>query len=397
MGRPLRVGMIGCGFMGRAHSNAYLRVPNFFPELAYRPVLQVACARDEAKLRAFADTWGYAQVEADWRRLVARDDVDAVDVCVPNDLHAEIAMEALRHGKMVLCEKPLARTLPEAEAMVAAAEAAAVPTMVWYNYRRVPAVTLAKRLVDEGRIGRRVFHYRAAFLQDWTMSPDVPVGGAGTWRLDVGAAGSGVTGDLLAHCFDTAMWLNGPVTRVCAETETFVKERVRAGTDAREPVGIDDACMVMARFANGAMGLFESTRYARGHKALKTFEINGEDGSLAFDLHESQYLDFYEYRSPRTGERAEGELAGWRRIHVTGAEHPYMDRWWVPGLTIGYEHSFVHAVADFLRGLEHGERVRPDFADALETERVCAAVLESAREGRWVEVDTAVAAVGERG
>ncbi len=353
MGEPLRVGMVGCGFMGRAHSNAYLRAPNFFPELARRPVLQAACARDGDRLRAFAAAWGYAHVESDWRRLVARDDIDAVDVCVPNDLHAEIALEALRRGKMVLCEKPLARTLPEAEAMVAAAREAAVPTMVWYNYRRVPAVMLAKRLVDEGRVGR-VFHYRAAFLQDWTISPDVPQGGAGTWRLDMGAAGSGVTDDLLAHCLDTAMWLNGPVTRVCAETETFVRERVRQGTGAREPVGIDDACMVMARFANGSMGLFESTRYARGHKALKVFEINGENGSLAFDLHESQYLSLYEYRSPRTGEKAEGDLAGWRRIHVTGAEHPYMDRWWVPGLHIGYEHSFVHAVADFLRGLETG-------------------------------------------
>jgi predicted dehydrogenase len=193
------------------------------------------------------------------------------------------------------------------------------------------------------------------------------------------------------------MWLNGPVTRVCAETETFVRERVRQGTGAKEPVGIDDACMVMARFANGAMGLFESTRYARGHKALKTFEINGEDGSLAFDLHESQYLDFFEYRSPLTGAKAEGELAGWRKIHVTGAEHPYMDRWWVPGLSIGYEHSFVHAVADFLRGLETGERVRPDFADALETERVCAAVLTSAREGRWVETGLASDVAAGRG
>ncbi|HEX8376102.1 MAG TPA: Gfo/Idh/MocA family oxidoreductase [Geminicoccaceae bacterium] len=391
MGGPLRIGMVGCGFMGRAHSNAYLRVPNFFPDLARRPVLQAACGRDVQKLRAFADTWGFAAVEADWRRLVARDDVDAVDLCVPNDLHAEIAVEALRRGKMVLCEKPLARTLPEAEAMAEAARAAAVPTMVWYNYRRVPAVSLAKRLLDEGRVGR-VFHYRAGFLQDWIMSPDVPVGGPGTWRLDVAAAGSGVTGDLLAHCFDTARWLNGPIVRVCAETETFVRERTRRATGEREPVGVDDACMVMARFANGAMGLFESTRFARGHKALKTFEVNGEDGSLAFDLHDSQWLDFYEYRRPgRGGAKVDGEVAGWRRIHVTGAEHPYMDRWWVPGLGIGYEHSFVHAVADFLRGLEAGEPAQPDFAEALETERVCAAVLRSAREGRWVEVASGVA------
>lgn len=383
MAGPLRIGMVGYGFMGRAHSNAYLRVPSFFPGLARRPLLQVACGRDAARLEAFAQAWGYAATETDWRRLVAREDVDAVDICVPNHLHAEIALEALRHGKMVLCEKPLARSLPEAERMAAAAEAAAVPTMVWYNYRRVPAVSLARQLVQEGRLGR-VFHYRAAFLQDWTISPDVPQGGPALWRLDAQAAGSGVTGDLLAHCIDTAMWLNGPITRVCAETETFVKERLHQATGRREPVGIDDACLFMARFANGSLGLFESTRYARGRKAMKTFEINGEEGSLAFDLEEPQYLDFFEYRTP-AGRKTESHLAGWRRIHVTNAEHPYMGHWWVPGLTIGYEHSFVHAVADFLKGLESGERVRPDFADALETERVCDAVLRSAREGRWVE------------
>jgi predicted dehydrogenase len=388
VGAPLRIGTVGCGFMGRAHANAWARVPNFFPELARRPVLQAACGRDAGRLRAFADAWGYAAVETDWRRLVARDDVDAVDVCVPNDLHAEIAVEALRRGKTVLCEKPLGRTLPESEAMAAAAREAGLPTMVWYNYRRVPAVSLAKRLVDEGRLGR-VFHYRAAFLQDWTISPDVPQGGTALWRLDAGAAGSGVTGDLLAHCFDTALWLNGPIARVCAETETFVRERLHQGTGRREPVGIDDACMVMARFANGSMGLFESTRYARGRKALKTFEVNGEDASLAFDLEEPQYLDLYEHRPPGGGAKVDGRLAGWRRVHVTQPEHPYMDRWWVPGLTIGYEHSFVHAAADFLGSLEAGERPRPDFADALEVDRVCAAVLASAREGRWVDVAAA--------
>jgi predicted dehydrogenase len=383
MTQPLRIGMVGHGFMGRAHSNAYRRVGDFFPELERRPVLQAACGRDEAGLRTFAATWGYAATETDWRRLVAREDVDAVDICVPNHLHAEVALEALRRGKMVLCEKPLARSPVEARAMVAAAAEAAVPTMVWYNYRRVPAVSLARQLVEEGRLGR-VFHYRAAFLQDWTISPDVPQGGAALWRLDAEAAGSGVTGDLLAHCIDTAMWLNGPIVRVCAETETFVKERLHQGTGRQEPVAIDDACMFMARFANGSMGLFESTRYARGRKAQKTFEINGEAGSLAFDLEDPHYLDFFEYRSP-AGQKTESHLAGWRRIHVTNAEHPYMGHWWVPGLTIGYEHSFVHAVADFLKGLESGEQVRPDFADALETEQVCDAVLRSAREGRWVE------------
>jgi predicted dehydrogenase len=380
--KPLRIGMIGYGFMGKAHSNAYAKVGHFFPELQHRPVLQVICARDAAKARAFADTWGYQAVETDWRRLVARDDVDAVDICVPNNLHKDIAIAAAEHGKMILCEKPLAMDVAEGEAMVAAVAKAKVPTMVWYNYRRVPAASLAKQMVDEGRLGR-VFHYRAQFLQDWTIAADVPQGGQALWRLDVQAAGSGVTGDLLAHNIDTAMWLNGPITKVMAETETFVKERVHQETGRVQPVGIDDACMFMARFANGSMGLFESTRYARGHKALKTFEVNGEDGSLFFDLHDSQYLSFFEYRSKQTGQKTEGHLNGWRKIHVTNGEHPYMGHWWVPGLTIGYEHSFVHAVADFLKGLEEGKPAMPDFADALRTQKVCAAVLRSAASGHW--------------
>jgi predicted dehydrogenase len=384
MSRPLRIGMIGYGFMGKAHSNAWRRVGNFFPELEHRPVLQAVCARDAGKARAFADSWGYADVETDWQKLIARDDIDLVDICVPNNLHHEMALAAAKAGKMIACEKPLAMSVAEGEAMVKAVAEARVPTMVWYNYRRIPAVTLAKQLVDEGRMGR-VFHYRASFLQDWTIAADVPQGGAALWRLDAEAAGSGVTGDLLAHNIDTAMWLNGPITRVMAETETFVKERVHQATGKPQPVGIDDACMFMARFANGAMGLFESTRYARGHKALKTFELNGEDASFAFDLHDSQYLDFFEYRSKATGQKVEGQINGWRRIHVTNGEHPYMDHWWVPGLTIGYEHSFVHAAADFLEGLETGEGVQPDFQNALQTQKVCEAVLRSARSGHWEE------------
>jgi predicted dehydrogenase len=385
--RALNVGMIGSGFMARAHSNAYRQVGRFFPELAHRPVLQAVAARDPAKASVFADVWGYASIESDWRRLVARPDIELVDICTPNHLHAEIALAAAAAGKMILCEKPLAMAAAEGEAMVAAVERAGVPNLVWYNYRRVPAVTLAKQLIDEGRIGRP-FHYRAQFLQDWTIAPDLPQGGPALWRLDVNAAGSGVTGDLLAHCIDTAMWLNGPITRVMAETETFVKERVHQETGKLEPVGIDDACLVMARFANGSLGLFESTRYARGHKALKTFELNGEAGSLAFDLHDAQWLSFFEYRNP-SGEKTDDRTAGWRKIHVTNAEHPYMDRWWVPGLSIGYEHSFIHTLADFLHGLETGTPAEPTFRTALHTQRVCDVILESAKTGAWVE--TAVA------
>jgi predicted dehydrogenase len=381
MSKPLNIGMIGYGFMGRAHSNAYRQVGPFFPS-SYRVVLKAACARDAGKAKAFADQWGYESIETDWRKLLERKDIDVIDVCTPNNLHKEIALAAAANKKMILCEKPLAMNGPEGKQMVEAVEKAGVANMVWYNYRRIPAVTLAKHLIDEGKLGK-VFHYRAQFLQDWTIAEDVPQGGAALWRLDVRAAGSGVTGDLLAHNIDTAMWLNGPITRVMAETETFVKERLHQETGRVEPVGIDDACMFLCRFQNGAMGLFESTRYARGHKALKTFELNGDDGSVRFDLHEPEYLDFFEYRSKEAGQKVPSHTSGWRRIHVTNGEHPYMAHWWVPGLVIGYEHSFVHAVADFLKGLETGVPAQPDFRSALETQKVCEAVLASARSGRW--------------
>lgn len=384
MSRPLKVAVIGYGFMGKAHSNAYANVNHYFTDLPYRVERAVLCGRDATKARAFADDWGYAAVETDWRAAVAREDVDLVDICVPNNLHKEIAVAAAEAGKWVVTEKPLAMDTAEGEAMAAAVEAAGVPNMVWYNYRRVPAVSLARQLIDEGRIGRP-YHYRAQFLQDWTIAPDVPQGGAALWRLDAAAAGSGVTGDLLAHNIDTAMWLNGPITRVMAETETFVKERVHQDTGKPAPVGIDDACMFLCRFANGAMGLFESTRYARGHKALKTLELNGEDGSLRFDLHDPHYLEFFEYQAKRDGRKVESHLTGWRKIHVTNHEHPYMSHWWVPGLTIGYEATFVHALADFLAAAAEGRAAAPTFRDALDTQKVCDAVLRSAASGAWEE------------
>src|SRR5262249_54541498 len=240
MKKPLNVGMIGYGFMGRAHSNAYRQVNQFF-DLDHRPVLKAACARSADKIKPFADKWGYESIETDWRKLIERKDIDAIDVCTPNNTHAEIALAAAAAGKMILCEKPLAMNGPEGLKMVEAVEKACVPNMVWYNYRRIPAVTLTRQLIDDGRLGR-IFHYRAKFLQDWTISPELPQGGTGLWRLDVAAAGSGVTGDLLAHCLDTALWQNGPIESVTAMTETFIKERKHNLTGKVEKVGIDDAC-----------------------------------------------------------------------------------------------------------------------------------------------------------
>ena len=377
--KKLNIGLIGYGFMGRAHSNAYRKVSNFF-DLESQPVLKAACARDEAKVKAFAEKWGYESVETDWHKLVEREDIDVIDICVPNNLHAEIATSAAKSGKMILCEKPLSMDGPEGEKMVKAVEKAGVPNMVWYNYRRVPAVTFAKQLIDEGRLGK-IFHYRAKFLQDWTISPDLPQGGPGLWRLDVKAAGSGVTGDLLAHCIDTAVWLNGGIDKVSAMTETFIKERKHNLTGKVEKVGIDDACAFLARFRNGSLATFESTRYARGHKALYTFEINGEHASIFWDLHDLHRLQWFDHKD-------EGKLRGWRSIHVTdhGGGHPYMDKWWVPGLQIGYEHSFVHQVADFVKGIQDGKPAGPTFKDALATQYVCDAVLKSGKSGKWEKV-----------
>ncbi len=379
MATPLNIGMIGYGFMGKAHSNAYKTVSNFF-DTEHKPVLKAVCARNEENVNAFANTWGYESTETDWKTLIARPDIDAIDICVPNNLHHEIAMAAAAAGKMILCEKPLAMDVAQGEQMCQAVEKAGVANMVWYNYRRVPAVTLAKQLIDQGRLGR-IFHYRANFLQDWTIAEDVPQGGEALWRLDVDAAGSGVTGDLLAHCIDTALWLNGSIKNVTAMTETFVKERVHSETGKMQPVGIDDACAFMCRFDNGSLGLFESTRYARGHKALYTFEINGEKASIRWDLHDLHRLEYFDHGD-------DGVVRGWRNVHVTdhGGEHPYMDHWWVPGLQIGYEHSFVHQVADFLKGLDEGEPAGPTFRDALETQKVCDAVLSSAKSTAWADV-----------
>src|SRR5918997_4254285 len=389
--RPLNVGLVGCGFMGRTHSNAWGKVNHFF-DLEYQPVLKAVCARNPDEVRGFAAQWGYASTETDWRALVARDDIDLIDIASPNDTHAEIAVAAAAAGKMVTTEKPLACGGAESERMVEAVDAAGVPNMGWYNYRRVPAVTLAKQLVDEGRLGQ-IFHYRAKFLQDWTISKDLPQGGAALWRLDVNVAGSGVTGDLLAHSIDTAMWLNGPITRVVAKTQTFITERKHAVTGKVEPVGIDDACMFLAEFANGSMGTFESTRYARGRKNYNTFELNGADGSVYFDLEEPEYLQYFEYTQQQSGKKTESHLTGWRKIHTTNAEHPYMNRYWVPGTTIGYEHTFLNALADFVMGIESGKPTQPDFRNALQTQRVCDAVLESARSGKWMETGVELSAL----
>jgi myo-inositol 2-dehydrogenase/D-chiro-inositol 1-dehydrogenase len=378
--KTLNIGLVGYGFMGRTHSNAFHQAPRFF-DLPYRPVLKAVAARNADRVKAFAANWGYESAETDWRALIDRKDIDVIDIASPNDTHREIAIAAAKAGKMVMCEKPLGRTAAEALEMVAAVEAAGVPNTVWYNYRRVPAVTMIKNLLDEGKFGR-IFHYRAKFLQDWTISQDLPQGGEGLWRLDVSVAGSGVTGDLLAHNIDTALWLNGPITEVTAMTETFIKERKHSLTGKVQPVGIDDASAFLCRFENGSTATFEATRYARGHKALYTLEINGEHASAFWDLHDLHRIQYFDHKD-------EGRVRGWRNVHVTDGDQPYMKHWWVPGLQIGYEHTFIHQFADFVQAAADGKSLAPTFRDGLATDYVTDAVLKSAKSGKWETVGAA--------
>jgi predicted dehydrogenase len=379
--KQLNIGLVGYGFMGRTHSNAYLQAPRFF-SLPYKPVLKAVAARNKDRVKTFADNWGYESFETDWRKLIDRKDIDVIDIASPNDTHHEIAIAAAKAGKMVMCEKPLGRHAAEAEAMVDAVESAGVPNTVWYNYRRVPAVVLIKQLLEQGKFGR-IFHYRAKFLQDWTISQDLPQGGEGLWRLDVSVAGSGVTGDLLAHNIDTALWLNGPISEVVAMTETFIKERKHNLTGKVQPVGIDDASAFLCRFENGSLAMFEATRYARGHKALYTLEINGEHASAFWDLHDLHRLQYFDHKD-------EGRVRGWRNVHITDGDHPYMKHWWVPGLQIGYEHTFIHQFAEFVEAASKGKPLSPTFREGLATDYVTDAILKSARSRQWEKVAVTV-------
>ncbi|WP_244931577.1 Gfo/Idh/MocA family oxidoreductase [Nocardioides sp. W7] len=387
--RPaLAVAMIGHAFMGAAHSQAWRSAPRFF-DLALDPVMRVAVGRDADRAAAAADRLGWAESAADWRAVVARDDIDLVDVCTPGDTHAEIAIAALAAGKHVLCEKPLANTVAEAEEMAAAAETAAargVRSMVGFTYRRVPAIALARRLVAEGRIGE-IRHVRAHYLQDWIADPEAPL----TWRLDKQLAGSGALGDIGAHIIDLTQYLTGDrVREVSGQLETFVKERplvaVGAGlsgtaTAERGPVTVDDAAVFIARFAGGALGVFEATRFATGRKNSIRIELNGSAGSLAFDFEDMNVLELYDADEP-------AETAGFRRILVTEPGHPYVDAWWPAGHGLGYEHGFTHQVVDLVTAIAEDTDPAPTFADGLQVQRVLAAVETSSDTRTWQEVPT---------
>ncbi|MCF0234004.1 MAG: Gfo/Idh/MocA family oxidoreductase [Thermoguttaceae bacterium] len=380
--KTLNVGMLGTGFMGRAHSNAFNQVGHFF-DLPVKLALKCCYGRDVDKLAKFQKAWGYEAVETDWRKIVENDEIDIIDVCAPNFLHKDMVLAAAEAGKTIICEKPLAMNYAEAREMADAVEKAGVKSCVSFCYRRNPSVSLFKQIVDEGRVGKP-FHYRALYNQDYTINEGYP-----GWRLKDSVAGSGVTGDLLAHSIDCAEWINGPIKRVCAHTEIFVKERRDSATGEIIPVTIDDACMFLAIFENGSVGTFESTRYARGRKNYNTMELNGKNGACYFNLEEPEYLQFFRYADPETGKKIEDHLTGWQRILVTNSEHPYMDRYWVPGTVIGYEHYFINQLADFLMEINGQTPVNkvPTIANAARTQKVCDAVLQSAREEHWVEIE----------
>jgi predicted dehydrogenase len=372
------IGMVGYAFMGRAHSQAWRTVGHFF-DLPLSARMVAICGRDQLKVRAAAERLGWAAWETDWKRLVARDDVQLVDVCTPGSSHAEISIAALGAGKHVLCEKPLANTVEEARAMADAAASAAahgVRAMVGFNFRRVPAVALARRLIADGRLGT-IRHVRGAYLASHVVDPDFPL----VWRLQADQAGSGALGDLGAHVVDLAQYLLGDrIAGVSALTETFVKERPLPGGGGRGPVTVDDAALFIARFSGGAVANFEATRFASGHKEGLRVEVNGDQGSVVWELDNLNDLRFFD----GTLERG---IQGVRRIRVTEREHPYAGAWWPPGHTIGYEHTFSHEVRDLLDAIASGHDPVPSFADGLQVQEVLDAVLRSANAGSsWAEV-----------
>jgi predicted dehydrogenase len=385
----LSVGMVGYAFMGAAHSQAWRNAPRFF-DLPLGVRMSAVAGRDEAKVAAAAAQLGWDSTETSWQALVERDDIDLVDVCTPGDTHAEIAIAALEAGKHVLCEKPLANTVEEAEAMVAAAEkagAAGVRSMVGFTYRRVPAIGLARRLVAEGRIGT-IHHVRAQYLQDWIVDPEAPL----SWRLDKSKAGSGALGDIGAHIVDLTQFITGDtIATVTGRLETFVKERPlpaenhtglsgTAGTD-RGPVTVDDAAAFLARFRGGALGVFEATRFANGRKNAIRIEVNGSRGSLAFDFEDMNVLHFFDGDDDST-------TGGFRRILATEPDHPYVAAWWPPGHLLGYEHGFTHQVVDLVSDIARGVDPTPTFADGLQVQRVLAAVETSSETTTWQEIPT---------
>lgn len=382
--KPFRFGMIGYKFMGKAHSHAYRDLPMFFPNAA-KPVMKVICGRNEEGVKQAQHQFGWESYETDWRKVVESDEVDVIDINAPSDAHKEIALAAAAAGKHIFCEKPLALTLKDSREMLEAVEKAGVKHMVGFNYRFAPAVQLAKKLIDEGRIGQ-IYHFRGWFMQDWIIDPEFPL----VWRLQKEIAGSGSHGDLGAHVIDLAHFLLGGISEVIGTSETFIKQRPMpesmTGLSAKGgkggPMGevtVDDATLFLARFDNGALGSFEATRFAAGHRCTNSFEINGSKGSIKFDFERMNELEVY------FTDDAE-DVQGFRRVLATDPAHAYMDAWWPPGHTIGYEHTFIHEVLELMNALTEDRQPVPNFVDGVRCQEVLEAVDLSIAERRWVKI-----------
>jgi predicted dehydrogenase len=381
MADTIKVALIGYKFMGKSHSNAYRQVGAFF-DAPLQPEMTVLCGRDEAAVREAAGKMGWKEAATDWRQVIARQDIGLIDISTPGDSHCEIALAAAEAGKHILCEKPLANTLDEARKMQEAVERAGVVAMVNFNYRRVPAVQLARQLIDDGRIGE-IRHWRAVYLQDWITDPEFPL----VWRLQKDLAGSGALGDIGAHIIDLARFLVGEIVEVNGLLKTFIKERPlpsattglsASASEQRGEVTVDDAALFLSRFDNGAIGSFEATRFATGRRNRNSFEINGSRGSIVFDLERMNELQFYSVDDPP-------EAQGFRTILVTEGVHKYMSAWWPPGHIIGWEHTFTHGVLDLLEGIVNNQSPAPTFADGVRCQSILDAVERSSENGSWVK------------
>lgn len=379
--RKINVGLVGYQFMGKAHSNAYRQINKFFPDLTVEPVLKAICGRTEDKVRAAAEKFGFESYETDYKTLCARDDIDLIDVVTPGNTHVPIAIEAARNGKMVFCEKPLANDVANAQQMVDAVKQYNVPNAVCFNYRGIPAIAQAKKMIDEGRLGR-IYHFRGVYLQDWIVDPNMPL----VWRLVGEIAGSGSHGDLAAHLIDIAHWLVGPIAEVTGMLDTFIKQRPklaesddRLGGKASTELGdvtVDDSSIFLARFQNGAVGTFEATRLAAGRKNHSSFEINGSKGSLVFSMERMNELEYYNTEDP-------ADVRGFRLIQTTDSVHPYTGNYWPAGHIIGYEHTFINLIHDILRDWSEGKPTHPDFEDGLAVQKVLESVTKSSESRTW--------------
>jgi len=373
MSETINIGIVGTQFMGRAHSNAWMDVDKFY-DLPARPVMKAACDNVAENLDPFCKCFGWESQETDWEKLIVRDDIDVIDICTSNNTHMPIAVAAAEAGKHIICEKPVAVNAAEAKAMLDAAKAAGVKHMVAFNYRRVPAIALARQMIDEGKIGK-VFHFNAVYYQDWLVDPDFPY----VWRHDKKVAGSGAHGDMNAHVVDLARFLVGEIESVCGAEEVFIKERKLPNGSGKGTVTADDALFSLAKFSDGALGSFMATRFASGRKNYLRFELFGSEGSLLFNLERLNEIQYY------TRSEA-GREQGFRTILATESDHPYIKKWWPPGHIIGWEHTFIHEVGDLLTAIAQDEPITPDFYDGLRNQRVLDAMQLSAEKKAWINV-----------